>query len=143
MNLNDNQKKEFWEYGFITINNLFSESFVDKLCSALESSSVLDEINDIHIKEGGHSLELILIDPIFLQLAKDNNILNLIKPIIGPNIQLQHSKSATKISKKGEGAFAWHQDFAFFPHTNTDLVAVMLMPPLKMVVCKWLKEVIN
>ena len=127
MNLNDNQKNEFWENGFITINKVFSESFVDKLCSALESSSVLNEINNIHIKDGGHSLELTIINPIFLQLAKDNNILNLIKPLIGPNIQLQHSKSATKTPKKGEGAFAWHQDFAFFPHTNTDLVAVMVM----------------
>ena len=100
MNLNDNQKNEFWENGFITINKVFSESFVDKLCSALESSSVLNDINNIHIKDGGHSLELTIINPIFLQLAKDNNILDLIKPLIGPNIQLQHSKSATKTSKK-------------------------------------------
>ena len=102
MNLNDNQKNEFWENGFITINNVFSESFATKLSSALESSSVLNEINNIHIKDGGHSLELTIINPIFLQLAKDNNILNLIKPLIGPNIQLQHSKSATKSSKKGK-----------------------------------------
>ena len=26
-----------------------------------------------------------------------------------------------------KGGFGWHQDFAFFPHTNTDLVAIMVM----------------
>ena len=127
MILNNKKKKEFWENGFITLNNIFSESYINKLCDALELSSVINEINNIPKQDGGHSLELTIINPIFLQLAKDNNILNLIKPLIGPNIQLQHSKSATKSSKKGEGAFAWHQDFAFFPHTNTDLVAVMVM----------------
>ena len=85
MNLNDNQKNEFWEYGFITINSVFSESFVDKLCSALESSSVLNEINNIHIKDGGHSLELTIINPIFLQLAKDKNLFKKVKTKVSQN----------------------------------------------------------
>ena len=40
---------------------------------------------------------------------------------------MQHSKLATKPPKKDAGAFGWHQDFAYFPHTNTDLCAVMVM----------------
>ena len=64
MILNNKKKKEFWENGFITINNIFSESFINKLCDALESSSIINEINNIPKQNGGHSLELTIINPI-------------------------------------------------------------------------------
>lgn len=44
-----------------------------------------------------------------------------------PDIQLQHSKLAAQPAAASKGGFGWHQDFAFFPRTNTDLVAVMVM----------------
>jgi len=50
-----------------------------------------------------------------------------IRPLIGEAIQLQHSKLATKPLARGVGPFGWHQDFAYFPHTNTDLCAVMVL----------------
>ena len=62
-----------------------------------------------------------------MELARSERILGRVTPLIGPDIQLQHSKLATKPPAKGMGTFAWHQDFAFFPHTNSDLVAVMVM----------------
>ena len=62
-----------------------------------------------------------------MELAKDERILSRIRPLIGPDIQLQHSKIATKPPAKGGGEFKIHQDFAFFTHSNTDLVAVMVM----------------
>ena len=48
-------------------------------------------------------------------------------PLLGPDIQLQHSKLATQPQQKRKGGFRWHQDFAFFPHTNSDLAAVMVI----------------
>ncbi len=62
-----------------------------------------------------------------MDLAKDRRIVELIIPILGEDIQLEHSKLATKPPAKGKGEFHWHQDFAFFPHTNSDLLAVMVM----------------
>ncbi|WP_167859687.1 phytanoyl-CoA dioxygenase family protein [Paenibacillus cymbidii] len=47
--------------------------------------------------------------------------------MLGPDIQLQHSKLATKPSTRGAGVFPWHQDYMFYPHTNTDLLSVMAM----------------
>jgi ectoine hydroxylase-related dioxygenase (phytanoyl-CoA dioxygenase family) len=42
-------------------------------------------------------------------------------------VQLQHSKLAAKREQPGTGEVPWHQDFAFFPHSNTSLCAVMVM----------------
>ncbi|MBW7460529.1 phytanoyl-CoA dioxygenase family protein, partial [Paenibacillus sepulcri] len=62
-----------------------------------------------------------------LKLAKHPAIIAKIQPLLGPDIQLQHSKLATKPPIKGIGEFPWHQDYAFYPHTNTDLLSVMVM----------------
>jgi ectoine hydroxylase-related dioxygenase (phytanoyl-CoA dioxygenase family) len=66
--------------------------------------------------------------PAMLALAKDPRIVQHLIPLLGPNIQLHHSKISTKPSTPGTGAlWSWHQDFAFYPHTNGDVLAVMLM----------------
>ncbi|HCR16575.1 MAG TPA: hypothetical protein DIU35_03750 [Candidatus Latescibacteria bacterium] len=44
------------------------------------------------------------------------------------------------------GAFKMHQDFAFFPHTNTDLLAVMVMLDAaapEMDACRWCPAAIS
>jgi hypothetical protein len=50
-----------------------------------------------------------------MDLARSPHILQHITPLIGPDIQLQHSKLATKPVTKGTDVLHWHQDFAFFP----------------------------
>ena len=74
-----------------------------------------------------HLLKLTKKHELFLNLAKSEQILVRIRPLLGNDIHLKHSKIATKPPSKGVGAFKMHQDFAFFPHTNTDLLAVMVM----------------
>ena len=74
-----------------------------------------------------HLLELTTKHELFLNLAKSEQILVRIRPLLGNDIHLKHPKIATKPPSKGVGAFKMHQDFAFFPHTNTDLLAVMVM----------------
>ena len=52
--------------------------------------------------------------PAILALAKDPRIVQLITPLLGPNIQLHHSKTSSKPTTPGTGEiWSWHQDFAF------------------------------
>ena len=51
-------------------------------------------------------------------------ILDAVENLIGPNIQLHHTKLNLKPPASGNARFEWHQDYPFFPHTNYDLVAV-------------------
>jgi ectoine hydroxylase-related dioxygenase (phytanoyl-CoA dioxygenase family) len=49
-----------------------------------------------------------------------------VENLIGPNIQLHHTKLNLKPPSSREARFEWHQDYPFFPHTNFDLLAVMI-----------------
>jgi ectoine hydroxylase-related dioxygenase (phytanoyl-CoA dioxygenase family) len=55
-------------------------------------------------------------------LVRDPALLDILKPLIGPNIRLYDSKMNLK--PPGGGApVEWHQDWAFYPHTNQDMLA--------------------
>ena len=68
-----------------------------------------------------------LVDPFYRELAADPQITDRISPLIGPNIRL---RSGGKVNMKSAGYGApveWHQDWAFYPHTNDDVLAVGLL----------------
>lgn len=59
-------------------------------------------------------------------LMRSDAILAPVRDLIGPDLRLH----TTKLNMKSAGFGArigWHQDFAFYPHTNDDVLAVGLM----------------
>jgi phytanoyl-CoA hydroxylase len=62
----------------------------------------------------------------FYDLVFHPRIVDVVENLLGPNIQLHHTKLNLKPPSK-EARFEWHQDYPFFPHTNFDLLAVMIM----------------
>lgn len=126
--LSDEHVRSFREDGFLVIDDVFSPDDVELLRAAAASPEVMrDWRNTEHATTTVHLLEITVKHPLMMELARSERILGRITPLIGPDIQLQHSKLATKPPAKGMGPISWHQDFAFFPHTNSDLVAVMVM----------------
>lgn len=63
--------------------------------------------------------------PAFRALAEDPRLLDRIESLIGPDFNLQHSKLNMKPAKVGS-IVDWHQDLAYFPHTNDDLVTTLI-----------------
>ena len=61
----------------------------------------------------------------FRELATHPRILDRIESLVGPDIGLQHSKLNMKPAKVGS-VVEWHQDLAYFPHTNDDLVTMLV-----------------
>jgi len=61
----------------------------------------------------------------FRQLANTARLVDCVQSLIGPNINLQHSKLNMKPPAIGS-VVEWHQDLAYFPHTNDDLVTMLL-----------------
>ncbi len=62
----------------------------------------------------------------YYQAMADSAMTDMVADLIGPNVKLHH----TKINSKLPGAATmvkWHQDFAFTPHSNADLVTALLM----------------
>lgn len=58
-----------------------------------------------------------------LQNSKMTEVLN---TLLGPNTMLQTTKLNTKAPGGGQ-AVEWHQDWAFYPHTNDTMLAIGLM----------------
>lgn len=56
-------------------------------------------------------------------LMRSDHVLAPVRDLLGPDLRLH----TTKLNMKSAGygaAVEWHQDFAFYPHTNDDLLAV-------------------
>lgn len=126
--LTDEQIRSFWVDGFLVIDDVFPDEDVELLRAAAAAPEVLRDWRKQDVETRTvHLLEITVKHPLMMELARSPRILKRVTPLLGPDIQLQHSKLATKPSTKGTGTFHWHQDFAYFPHTNSDLLAVMVM----------------
>ena len=67
------------------------------------------------------------VDPFYADLAKHDAVLDHLKPILGDSIRL---RAGCKINMKlpdGGSAVEWHQDWAFYPHTNQSVLAVGIL----------------
>lgn len=59
-------------------------------------------------------------------LMRSDTILAPVRDLIGPDLRLHTTKLNMKSAGHG-AAIEWHQDFAFYPHTNDDVLAVGVM----------------
>ncbi len=50
-------------------------------------------------------------------------VLDILKKLIGPGLRLHGSKLNMKSARYGSPV-EWHQDWAFYPHTNDDILAI-------------------
>ena len=59
-------------------------------------------------------------------LARDPRLVSVLTALLGPAVRLHGSKINLKSPRYGSPV-EWHQDWAFYPHTNDDLLAVGVM----------------
>jgi ectoine hydroxylase-related dioxygenase (phytanoyl-CoA dioxygenase family) len=65
-------------------------------------------------------------DPLYRWVAFDSPIPDIVTQLLGPSIRFHHSKLNMKSSLIG-AAVEVHQDAAFYPHSNDDVLAVGLL----------------
>ena len=63
------------------------------------------------------------LDEVYERARRNERLLDIIECLIGPGVRFDHSKLNFK-PVGGGAAIDWHQDWAFYPHTNDDLLAV-------------------
>ncbi|MDH3377500.1 MAG: phytanoyl-CoA dioxygenase family protein [Gammaproteobacteria bacterium] len=59
-------------------------------------------------------------------LMRSPAIVDCVTPLLGNNVRFDHSKLNFKPTG-GDATVEWHQDWAFYPHTNDDILAVGIM----------------
>lgn len=135
--LTDAQKQFFHENGYLTIEGFLRRERLDLLRKAtdrivaeakgLEASNRVYDLEPTSTPERPVVRRLfnpVELDPYFWDLCRDTRTLDVVEGLIGRNLQFHHSKLNMKTAEEGSEV-CWHQDFPFFPHTNTDLVACM------------------
>lgn len=99
--------------------------FEDEARGLTESDDRLD-LEDSHTPDNPRIRRIKLphtLSDVVRELMVTDHILAPVRDLIGPDVRLQ----ATKLNMKSAGhgaAIEWHQDFAFYPHTNDDVLAV-------------------
>lgn len=64
--------------------------------------------------------------PLYRWVALESPIADVVAELIGPDVRFHHSKLNLKGSLVG-APVEWHQDAAFYPHSNDDVLAVGLL----------------
>lgn len=96
---------------------------------ALTASNARLDLEDSHTPEAPRIRRIKLphtTSDIMRDLMYSDHVLAPIRDLIGPDLRLH----TTKLNMKSAGygaAVEWHQDFAFYPHTNDDLLAVAVI----------------
>ena len=137
--LTSEQKQFYHENGYLMVENVITQEQLGKLqqitYQLIDASKHVSESNDIYDLDDGHSADAPRLtriklphknDPYFWDILQNSGVTEVLTDILGADTTIITSKLNTK-SPGGGSAVEWHQDWAFYPHTNDDLLAFGLM----------------
>jgi ectoine hydroxylase-related dioxygenase (phytanoyl-CoA dioxygenase family) len=124
------------ENGYLVVEDVLDAAQLKTLRAAvaqmLEGARGLTGNTDVYDLEDSHTPEAPRVrrlkqphknHPAFGALIRSEPILRLLRPLLGENIRLQTSK--LNLKSAGYGApVEWHQDWAYYPCTNQDVLAL-------------------
>jgi phytanoyl-CoA hydroxylase len=133
------QIEEYDQVGAIVVPDVLTPEEVRTLSSVtdgfVQRARGLTAHNDVYDLEDSHSAEnprvrrikaAHLHDPAYAALTRHPKIVSVLQALWGPDIRFDTAKLNMKCA--GFGApVEWHQDWAFYPHTNDHLAAVGVM----------------
>jgi phytanoyl-CoA hydroxylase len=133
------QVKKYHQDGYIVAENVLGNEELatlrGKLQDLLEGARGLTEHTDVYDLEPFHKPDEPRVRriktphkffPIFREFVQHPKLLRILQQLLGPAVRLHGSKINIK-APQGGAAVEWHQDWAFYPHTNDDVLAVGVM----------------
>lgn len=133
--LTKEQVVQYRRDGYLVVENVLTAVELkrarDAVDEMVEQSRDMTEKNEVFELEPDHSPAQprlrrirtpVLHHPAFDAVLRSPRLLDAVEPLIGPNIRYHGSKLNMKAAGGGTPV-EWHQDFAFYPHTNDDLLA--------------------
>ena len=137
--LSNEQVSFFQENGYLVVEDQIPEQiisdirteitrFEDEARTLIASSDRLD-LEDSHSSANPRVRRIKLphlISDVAKKLMYSDHVLAPMRDLIGPDLRLHTSKLNMKSAGYG-AAVEWHQDFAFYPHTNDDVLAIAVI----------------
>ncbi len=137
--LTNEQTAFYRDNGYLMVEDAVTSDQLNRLREIthglIEKSRDVSESDDVYDLDEGHGPEnprLTRIklpheqDPYFWDVLKSSRMTDVLTDLLGPDTAIQTSKLNTK-APGGGAAVEWHQDWAFYPHTNDDMLAFGLM----------------
>ncbi|MGR3792848.1 phytanoyl-CoA dioxygenase family protein [Vannielia sp. SX4] len=134
------EQKEFYEEnGYLMVEDVVDPEQLAKLqeitAEMIDASRDLTESDARYDLDKGHTAENPrltriklphLQNPYYWEILTKSRVTEVLNDLLGPDTIINTSKLNTK-APGGGAAVEWHQDWAFYPHTNDDLLAFGLM----------------
>lgn len=130
---------EYRDAGFIVVEDIFGRREVQRMRDALDelvaAARGVTAHTDILDLEPGHTPENPRVrriknaaasHPVFDEMSRHPNLIAALTALLGPNLRMHGSKLNLKSADFGSPV-EWHQDWAFYPHSNDDVLAVGVM----------------
>ena len=138
MTLTSTQINNYRRDGFLILESFFDPSAIDEVDGVIERITheaitsentagvmELEPQRDGDLPRPRRILNPFEQDECFRSLVTTERLLDCIESLIGPDIVLHISKLNFKPARVGS-VVEWHQDLAYYPHTNDDLVTVLM-----------------
>ncbi len=137
--LSKQQIEQYKEEGAVIVPGLLDE-FTRKRMKAIladwvDGSRQVSAHTDLYDLEPGHTADDPRVrrikkphvaNPVFYDFARSKALTDCLRDLIGPSGRLYGSKLNLKAPGFGSPV-EWHQDWAFYPHTNDDILAIGVM----------------
>ncbi|MEQ8355203.1 MAG: phytanoyl-CoA dioxygenase family protein [Kiloniellaceae bacterium] len=134
--LSEAQVRFYGDNGYLLLKERIPADFMARLrdeiarlveeARGLTASNERIDLEDSHSPEAPRVRRIKLphkISPLFADLMRSDWLLAPVRDLLGPDLRLHTSKLNMKAAGYG-AAVEWHQDWAFYPHTNDDILAI-------------------
>ena len=129
--------EQYRETGYLVVPDVLDAALLTRVRGALDrlvaDASSVSAHTDVYDLEPSHTPEVPKVrriklphthTPVFWELAQHPPLVAILEKLLGPSgVRLHGSKINLKEPHHGSPV-EWHQDWAFYPHTNDDLLAV-------------------
>ena len=138
--LTRDQVQSYQRDGYLVIENVLSATELDKVRQVvddlIEGSRSVTKHDVVYDLEPTHTpeeprvrriKEPHSVHPVFRDIAFSGKVAEILTPLIGTTSGIRYQTGKLNMKSAGHGAAVeWHQDWAFYPHTNDDLLAIGL-----------------
>ncbi len=135
--LTQDQRNQYFEQGFVLCKGLLDDTWLkttrDAYTAAIDRSRPLTKSNQwfsVHKDHTAAHPRVLRVerlpdqDPTFWSVARESSIADLASDILGPDVKYRDSMINVK-PPGSAGKVAWHQDLAFYPHTNVGTIQLL------------------
>ena len=139
MSLSSKDKLFYEEHGYLVVERLLGPAVLERVRAAIadlvDRSRTVEASNEIYDLGPGHAPETPRVrrikhphrrHPAFDAVRRSPEIVDIVAELLGGTVRFDHAKLNFKPAG-AQAAVEWHQDWAFYPHTNDDLLAVGVM----------------